>query len=62
MPDTVIYEVDCSVDEELAADFDAWLPGHVREVLACPVFWVQQSTPFRKPPGSRHGAARNTGW
>jgi hypothetical protein len=34
----VIYEVECSLDPAIAADFDAWLPGHVRDVLAAPGF------------------------
>lgn len=40
VPDTqpVIYEVECTLDPADAADFDAWLPGHVRQMLACPGF------------------------
>jgi hypothetical protein len=34
----VVYEVECSLDPAIVADFDAWLPGHVREVLASPGF------------------------
>lgn len=34
----VIYEVECSLDPAIVADFDAWLPGHVRDVLASPGF------------------------
>jgi hypothetical protein len=34
----VIYEVECSLDPAIVADFDAWLPGHVRDVLAAPGF------------------------
>ena len=39
-PDTqsVIYEVECAVDPAVVADFDSWLPGHVREVLSCAGF------------------------
>ncbi len=31
----VIYEVECALDPAVVAEFDAWLPGHVRQVLAC---------------------------
>ena len=34
----VIYEVECSPDPTVVEAFDAWLPGHVREVLACEGF------------------------
>ncbi len=34
----VLYEVECSIDPEVVEEFDAWLPGHVREVLSCPGF------------------------
>ena len=34
----VIYEVECTIDPEIVADFDAWLPGHVRAVTACAGF------------------------
>jgi hypothetical protein len=37
-PSEVIYEVECTLDPSIAEAFDAWLPGHVREVLACPGF------------------------
>jgi hypothetical protein len=31
----LIYEVECQLDPDVVADYDAWLPGHVRDVLAC---------------------------
>lgn len=34
----VIYEVEARLDPSIVAEFDAWLPGHVREVIACPGF------------------------
>lgn len=34
----VIYEVEARVDPSVVDEFDAWLPGHVREVIACPGF------------------------
>jgi hypothetical protein len=34
----VIYEVEARLDPSVVAAFDAWLPGHVREVLACQGF------------------------
>ena len=34
----VIYEVEARVDPSIVGEFDAWLPGHVREVIACPGF------------------------
>ena len=38
MAATVIYEVECRLDADIVADYDAWLPGHVRDVLGCPGF------------------------
>jgi hypothetical protein len=35
---SLIYEVECQLDPDIVADYDAWLPGHVREVLACQGF------------------------
>lgn len=35
---TVIYEVECQLDPDVVADYDAWLPGHIRDVLACAGF------------------------
>ena len=34
----IVYEVDSALDPGVVADFDAWLPGHAREVLASPGF------------------------
>jgi hypothetical protein len=34
----IIYEVECILDPSIVAAFDAWLPGHVRQVLACDGF------------------------
>ena len=34
----LIYEVECLLDPDIVADYDAWLPGHVRDVRACPGF------------------------
>lgn len=31
----VIYEVECLLDPTVVEAFDAWLPDHVREVIAC---------------------------
>jgi hypothetical protein len=35
---TVIYEVECQLDPDIVPDYDDWLPGHVRDVLACAGF------------------------
>ena len=34
----VIYEVEARLDPTVVAEFDAWLPGHVREVISCEGF------------------------
>jgi hypothetical protein len=34
----MVYEVECSLDPAIVADFDAWLPGHVQMVLESPGF------------------------
>jgi hypothetical protein len=34
----VIYEVECSLGPSIVDAFDAWLPGHARQVLACEGF------------------------
>jgi hypothetical protein len=34
----LIYEVECQLDPDVVADYDAWLPGHIRDVLACAGF------------------------
>jgi len=35
---SLIYEVECGLDPDIVADYDAWLPGHIRDVLACAGF------------------------
>jgi len=34
----VIYEVECTLDPAIIAEFDAWLPEHVRTVTSCAGF------------------------
>ena len=47
----LIYEVNLAVEAEIAAAFEAWLPGHVAELLALPgflgaeIFRVDDPTP-----------------
>ena len=36
--DEIVYEVECRVAPDAVADFDAWLPGHVRQVMRSPGF------------------------
>jgi uncharacterized protein DUF3667/uncharacterized protein DUF4286 len=50
---TLIYEVECQLDPDIVADYDAWLPGHVREVLACPGFHGAGIEMPETPPGER---------
>lgn len=38
MASILIYEVECQLDPDIVADYDAWLPGHIRNVLACAGF------------------------
>ena len=38
MSSNLIYEVECQLDPDIVADYDAWLPGHIRDVLACAGF------------------------
>ena len=38
MSSILIYEVECQLDPDVVADYDAWLPGHIRDVLACARF------------------------
>ncbi|MEX1994130.1 MAG: DUF4286 family protein [Steroidobacteraceae bacterium] len=38
MPAILIYEVECQLDPDVVVDYDAWLPGHIRDVLACAGF------------------------
>ena len=33
-----LYEVNIEIDPQIAADYDAWLPGHVDEILRLPGF------------------------
>lgn len=47
----VLYEVECQLDPEVVAAFDSWLPGHVREVLACPGFLEARIQELRGEPG-----------
>lgn len=37
-PVAILYEVECTLDPAIASEFDAWLPGHVEQVLGCPGF------------------------
>ncbi len=53
MASSLIYEVECELDPDVAADYDAWLPGHVREVLACPGFHGASIETPETPPGER---------
>jgi hypothetical protein len=50
---SLIYEVECQLDPEIVADYDAWLPGHVRDVLACPGFHGASIEMPETPPGDR---------
>lgn len=36
--DEIVYEVECRVAPDAVADFGAWLPGHVRQVMRSPGF------------------------
>lgn len=38
MSSILTYEVECQLDPDVVADYDAWLPGHIRDVLACAGF------------------------
>jgi hypothetical protein len=49
----LIYEVECQLDPDVVADYDAWLPGHVRDVLACPGFHGASIESPETPPGER---------
>jgi hypothetical protein len=49
----LIYEVECQLDPDIVADYDAWLPGHVRDVLACPGFLGADIETPETPPGER---------
>jgi hypothetical protein len=48
----VIYEVECSLDPSIVEKFDAWLPGHARQVLACEGFTgAEIQAPSEAVPG-----------
>jgi hypothetical protein len=49
----LIYEVECQLDPDVVAAYDAWLPGHVRDVLACPGFQGASIENPETPPGER---------
>ena len=51
MPESLIYDVECRLDPDIVADYDAWLPGHVRDVLACPGFLGAAIESPEVPPG-----------
>jgi hypothetical protein len=50
---SLIYEVECQLDPDIVADYDAWLPGHVRDVLACQGFHGASIEIPETPPGER---------
>jgi hypothetical protein len=49
----LIYEVECQLDPDIVADYDAWLPGHVQAVLACAGFLGASIEAPEAPPGER---------
>jgi hypothetical protein len=49
----VIYEVECQLDPDIVAEYDAWLPGHVRGVLECAGFLGASIQATETPPGER---------
>ncbi|MBX3704318.1 MAG: DUF4286 family protein [Steroidobacteraceae bacterium] len=53
MPSNLIYEVECELDPDIVADYDAWLPGHVQDVLACAGFLGATIEAPEVPPGTR---------
>lgn len=53
MAPNVIYEVECQLDPDIVPDYDAWLPGHVREVLACAGFLGATIETTETAPGER---------
>ena len=53
MPGNLIYEVECTLDPDIVADYDAWLPGHVRDVLACDGFLGATIESPETPAGER---------
>jgi len=53
VPSNLIYEVECELDPDIVADYDAWLPGHVQDVLACAGFLGATIEAPEMPPGTR---------
>lgn len=53
MNNSLIYEVECQLDPDIVADYDAWLPGHVQAVLACSGFLGADVEAPEVPPGER---------
>ncbi len=53
MTTNLIYEVECQLEPDIVADYDAWLPGHVRDVLACPGFHGANIEISEMPSGER---------
>ena len=53
MTTSLIYEVECQLDPDIVADYDAWLPGHVQAVLACAGFQGASIEAPEAPPGER---------
>jgi hypothetical protein len=53
VPSNLIYEVECELDPDIVADYDAWLPGHVQDVLACAGFLGAAIEAPEMPPGTR---------
>ena len=53
MTTILIYEVECQLDPDIVADYDAWLPGHVRGVLACTGFLGASIETPETAPGER---------
>jgi len=47
------YVVECELDPDIVADYDAWLPGHVRDVLACTGFLGATIDAPETPAGER---------
>jgi hypothetical protein len=54
----LIYEVECQLDPDIVADYDAWLPCHVRKVLACKGFQGASIEAPETPPGERQRQRR----
>lgn len=53
MTTSLIYEVECQLDPDIVADYDAWLPGHVQAVLSCPGFLGASIESPETAPGDR---------